>query len=218
MITDQVEPNEFVHYDVNFNKHTCGCGHWQYYGIACKYAVSVWEKYQEQLEEVNGVRMEADEYLEARARFAVGDQPYFLAEVFIEAANNLKTNRIKLPCESTYVFDVNKYPPKPLPKARRGAGRPHENRFVNAPAEANASAVNAVTINLHVSTMKFGLIGTTPMTWYSEISSHMLSIRTGIALARLDKITDFTSKPAKNQGKWRKTRETSRCNFLKKSR
>jgi len=67
MITDQVEPNEFVHYDVNFNKHTCGCGHWQYYGIACKYAVSVWEKYQEQLEEVNGARMEADEYLEARA-------------------------------------------------------------------------------------------------------------------------------------------------------
>ena len=94
----------------------------------------MWEKYQEQLEEVNGVRMEADAYIEARARFAVGDQPYFLAEVFIEAANDLKTNRIKLPCESTYVFDVNKYPPKPLPKAR--LGRPHENRFVNAPAEA----------------------------------------------------------------------------------
>jgi len=136
MIADQVEPNEFVHYDVNLNKRTCGCGHWQHYGIACKHALSVWEKYQEQLEEVNGARMEADEYLEARARFAVGDQPYFLAEVFVEAANDLKTNRIKLPCESTYVFDVNKYPPKPLPKARRGAGRPHENRFVNAPAEA----------------------------------------------------------------------------------
>ena len=65
-----------------------------------------------------------------------GDQPYFLAQVFIEAANDLKTNRIKLPCESTYVFDVNKYPPKPLPKTRRGRGRPHENRFENAPAEA----------------------------------------------------------------------------------
>ena len=86
------------------------------------------------------------------------------------------------------------------------------------PRRAVVSAVNSVTINLHVSTMKFGLIGTTPMTWYSEISSHMLSIRTGIALARLDKITDFTSKPAKNQGKWRKTRETPRYNFLKKSR
>ena len=80
--------------------------------------------------------MEADAYLEARARFAVGDQPYFLAQVFIEAAHDLKTNRIKLPCESTYVFDVNKYPPKPLPKTRQGRGRPHENRFENAPAEA----------------------------------------------------------------------------------
>ena len=70
------------------------------------------EKYQERFEETNGARMEANEYLEERARFAVGGQPYFLAEVFIEAANDLKTNRIKLPCESTYVFDVNKYPPQ----------------------------------------------------------------------------------------------------------
>ena len=120
------------------------------------------------------MRMEADEYLEARARFAVGDQPYFLAEVFIEAANDLKTNRIKLPCESTYVFDVNKYPPKPLPKARRGPGgrtRTGSRTRRRRPRRGVASAVNAVTINLHVSTMKFGLIGTTPMTWYSEISS-----------------------------------------------
>jgi hypothetical protein len=98
----------------------------------------VWEKYQEQLAERNGARMEADAYIKARAKFAVGDQPYFLAEVFIEAANALKANRganrIKLPCESTNVFDVNKYPPKPLPKAR--PGRPHENRFENAPAAA----------------------------------------------------------------------------------
>ena len=129
LVTDEVKPNEFVHYDVNLNKRTCGCGHWQYYGIACKCAVSVWEKYQEQLEEVNGARMEADAYIQERARFAVGDQPYFLAQVFIEAANDLKTKLIKLPCESTYAFDDNKYPPKPLPKAR--LGRPHENRFVN---------------------------------------------------------------------------------------
>ena len=80
----------------------------------------MWEKYQDQLEETNGARMEADEYLEARARFAVGDQPYFLAEVFVEAANDLKTNRIKLPCESTYVFDVNKYPPSRFPKLGQG--------------------------------------------------------------------------------------------------
>ena len=222
LVTDRVEPNELVHYNVNLNKRTCGCGHWQRYGIACKHALSVWEKYQEQLEEVNGVRMEADAYIEARARFAVGDQPYFLAEVFIEAANDLKTNRIKLPCESTYVFDVNKYPPKPLPKMKTGSlerrprtgSRTHRRR----PRRGVASAVNAVTINLHVSSMKFGLIGTIPMTWYSEISSLVLSIRTGTALARLDNFCDFTSKPAKNQGKWHKTRETSRRNFLKNSR
>ena len=141
LVTDEVKPDEFVHYDVNVTKRTCGYGHWQHYGIACKHAILVWEKYQEQLAERNGARMEADAYIETRARFAVGDQPYFLARVFIEAANDLKTNRIKLPCEATYVFDVNKYP------------------------------------------MKSGSIGTTPMTWYSEISSHMLSIRTGTALA-----------------------------------
>ena len=137
LVTDRVEPNELVHYNVNLNKRTCGCGHWQRYGIACKHALSVWEKYQEQLEEGNGARVEADsylEYLKARARFALGGQPYFLAEVFIEAANDLKTKRIKLLYESTYVFDVNKYPPKLLPKAR--PGRPHENRFQNAPSAA----------------------------------------------------------------------------------
>jgi hypothetical protein len=134
MVTDEWKPNEFIHYGVNLNKRTCGCGHWQHYGIACNHAIVVWEKYQEQLAERNGERMEADAYIKARAKFAVGDQPYFLAEVFIEAANALKRNRIKLPCESTYVFDVNKYPPKPLPKAR--PGRPHENRFENAPAAA----------------------------------------------------------------------------------
>ena len=125
-----------------------------------------------------------------RARFAVGDQSYFLAEVFIEAANDLKTNRIKLPCESTYVFDVNKYPPKPLPKMKTGSlerrprtgSRTHRRR----PRRGVASAVNAVTINLHVSSMKFGLIGKMTLTWYSEISSHMLSSRMGTALARLD--------------------------------
>ena len=128
LVTDEVEPNEFVHFDVNLNKRTCGCAHWQYYGIACKHAILVWEKYQDQLAERNSVMMEADKYLEAFC----GRRPtdiYFLAQVFIEAANDLKTNRIKLPCESTYVFGVNKYPPKPLPKARRGAGRPHEKPF-----------------------------------------------------------------------------------------
>ena len=65
------------------------------------------------------------------------------------------------------------------------------------PRRAVVSAVNSVTINLHVSTMKFGLIGTTPMTWYSEISSHMLSNGTGTALIRLTNFCEFTSKPSR---------------------
>jgi len=98
--------------------------------------VKVREKYQEQLR-----RLEDDAYLEARARFAVGEhQPYFLAKVFIEAAAKHLANdrRIRLPCESTYEFDINKYPPMPLPKLKHGQrqssrGRPNENRFVRAP-------------------------------------------------------------------------------------
>jgi hypothetical protein len=73
----------------------------------------VWEKYQEQLEEMNGARMEADEYLEARARFAVCDQPIyiFLQKYSLKLQMISKQIVFKLPCESTYVFDVNKYPP-----------------------------------------------------------------------------------------------------------
>ena len=40
LVTDEVEPNEFVHYDVNLNKRTCGCAHWQHYGITCMQARS----------------------------------------------------------------------------------------------------------------------------------------------------------------------------------
>jgi len=72
----------------------------------------VWEKYQEQVAEWNGGAIDADVYIEARARFAIcAHQPYFLAQVFIEAANDLKSNRIKLSYESTYVCNVNKYLP-----------------------------------------------------------------------------------------------------------
>ena len=71
MVTDEWKPNEFIHYGVNLNKRTCGCGHWQHYGIACNHAIVVWEKYQEQLAERNGERMEADAYIKARAKFAL---------------------------------------------------------------------------------------------------------------------------------------------------
>ena len=77
-----------------------------------------------------------------------------------------------------------------------------------------ASANGTVTMNVRVSTMKFGSIGKTQMICYSEICSHVFSMGTGTALAGRNNCSDFPSKPAKNQGKWRKTRGTSRCNFL----
>ena len=83
------------------------------------------------------------------------------------------------------------------------------------PRRAVASVINAVTTNLHASFMKFGLIGRTPMTWYSEISSRMLSIPTGTALAGIDNFCDFTSKSAQIQGKSRKHAQRRDATFLK---
>ena len=83
-------------------------------------------------------------------------------------------------------------------KGRRGDRTRTVSRDFPRMRSVVASAIGSVTINLHVSTTKFGLIGTIEMTWYSKISSRMLSNRTGTALARLDNNrTDFTSKPAK---------------------
>ena len=45
MVTEEVAPNDFVRYNVNLEKRTCGCAHWQHYGIACKHAILVWKKY-----------------------------------------------------------------------------------------------------------------------------------------------------------------------------
>ena len=82
---------------------------------------------------------------------------------------------VKLPCEWTYVFDVNKYPPSRFPKLGQGGRTKTGSRTLRRrPRRGVASVINAVTINLHASTMKFGLIGTIPMTWYSEISSLVL--------------------------------------------
>ena len=71
--------------------------HCQHFGIACKHAIVVQEKYQEQLEETIGEGIDKDEYITMLSRCAVGEKPCFLAEKFIEAANFLKTNRIKQP-------------------------------------------------------------------------------------------------------------------------
>ena len=87
-------------------------------------------------------------------------------------------------------------------KGRRGDRTRTVSRDFPRMRSVVASAIGSVTINLHASTTKFGLIATTEMTWYSEISSRMLSNRTGTALARLDNNrTDFTSKPVRHTGK-----------------
>ncbi|CAL6334962.1 unnamed protein product [Bathycoccus prasinos] len=41
MVTKEVAPNDFVRNDVNLEKRTCGCAHWQHYGVACKGAGKV---------------------------------------------------------------------------------------------------------------------------------------------------------------------------------
>ena len=221
MVTEEVAPNDFVRYDVNLEQtHVWMCA-----------LAALWNRMQTRYFGVGEVSrtIGGKEWWKhgsrcvsrsARAFCRSATKPYFLAEVFIQAANDLKTNRIKLPCESTYVFDVNKYPPKPLPK-ELGEGAPHENRFENAPAAdtkrcgiCGQRGHNQLTCEYYE--VWFDWNDPNDMV-FRNLFSHALN-RTGTALARLDNFCDFTSKPAKNQGKWRKTRETSRCNFLKKSR
>tara|TARA_B100000085_G_scaffold147457_1_gene134197 strand:+ start:7244 stop:7660 length:417 start_codon:yes stop_codon:yes gene_type:complete len=86
--------------------------------------VAVWERYQSQLEangEANDEEQEA--YNLRRAQWAVNHKPWFLAADFIAAANVLKGNRIKLPCDSDMQFDPTKYPPVPIADEKRGRRR-----------------------------------------------------------------------------------------------
>ena len=120
-------PNEEdARYHVNLEKRTCGCTYWQSIGIACKHTVTVWERYQSQLE-VNGEEQEPHDV--RRAKWAVNEKPCFLAADFIAAANVLKRNRIQLPCDSTIQSNPTKLPPVPIPdkKPRRHPVR----RFVS---------------------------------------------------------------------------------------
>ena len=86
--------------------------------------MAVWERYQSQLEangEANDEEQEA--YNVRRAKWAVNEIPWFLAADFIAAANVLKGNRIKLPCDSDMQFDPTKYPPVPIADKKRGRRR-----------------------------------------------------------------------------------------------
>ena len=86
--------------------------------------MAVWERYQSQLEangEANDEEQEA--YNLRRAQWAVNHKPWFLAADFIAAANVLKGNRIKLPCDSIMQSDPTKYPPVPIADEKRGRRR-----------------------------------------------------------------------------------------------
>lgn len=175
-----------------------------------KLALSMWEKYQEQLEETNGARMEADEYLEERARSPSAANRIFLQKYSLKlqmiSKQNVSSDHVN---HLTYLTSISIHRSRFLRLGQVARTRIASRTRQQRPRRGGASVIDAVTINLHASTVKFGLIAKTPMIWYSEISSHMLSNRTETALARLSKRTDFTSKRAKNQGKWCKTRETS---------
>ena len=54
---------------------------------------------------------------------AVNHKPWFLTADFIAAANVLKGNRIKLPCDSIMQSDPTKYPPVPIADKKRGRRR-----------------------------------------------------------------------------------------------
>ena len=139
----------------------------------------------------------------------------FLQKYSLKLQMLSKQTESSYPCESiTYLTSISIHRSRFPRLGRGGHTRTGSRTRRRRPRRAVASVINAVTINLHARTMKFGLIGTIPVTRCSEISSRMLLIRTGTVLARLANFCDFPSKPAKNQGKWRKTRGTSQCNFL----
>ena len=122
-ITEVMGPNEEdARYHVNLEKCTRGCTYWQSIGIACKHAVAVWERYQSQLE-ANGEEIPQESYNVRRAKWAVNEKPWFLAANFIAAANVLKGNRIKLPCDSIMQSDPTKYPPVPIADKKLGRHR-----------------------------------------------------------------------------------------------
>ena len=162
-VVEEMRPNEEdARYHVNLEKRTCGCTHWQSVGIACKHAVAVWEMYQIQLggnHEANGEEQEA--YDVRRAKWAVNHKPWFLAADFIAAANVLKGNRIKLPCDSIMQSDPTKYPPVPIADKKREASSAAHGRRRWRTAMRHVGLL--VTTVKRVITTRVGSIGITPL-------------------------------------------------------
>ena len=120
---------------VNLNARTCTCTNWHFNGIACCHALKVWDVYQSQRNDIPvaelGPRMR---------KWAVNSKPWFLAAKFREAAEVLKTERIKLPADANLEVDDKLFPPPCLAKLNHGRnvqevaaappGRPRRRRII----------------------------------------------------------------------------------------
>jgi hypothetical protein len=135
-----VEPNENGNlresrHHVNLNARTCTCTNWIFDGIACCHALKAWDEYHSRQND-----SPLNEYGRRMREWAVDSKPWFLAAKFIEAAEVLKTERIKLPADANIEEDDKCFPPPCLAKLRHGRneqevaaapqGRPRRNRII----------------------------------------------------------------------------------------
>ena len=133
-----VQPNENGNqresrYHVNLNARTCTCTNWHFNGIACCHALKAWDVYHAQKNDIA-----LNVYGQRMREWAVNSKPWFLAAKFIEAAEVLKTELIKLPADADIEEVDMLFPPICLARLNRGRngvaaapqGRPRRNRIV----------------------------------------------------------------------------------------
>ena len=129
-----VEPNENGNqresrHHVNLNARTCTCTNWHFNGIACCHALTAWDLYHKQQNDIP-----LNEYGRRMREWAVNSKPWFLAAKFIEAAEVLKMERIKLPADANIEEDDMMFPPICLARLNRGVpvapqGQPRRRRI-----------------------------------------------------------------------------------------
>jgi len=115
-----VEPNENGNaresrYHVNLNARTCTCTNGIYNGIAYCHALKAWDVYHAQQNDIP-----LNEFGRRIREWAVDSKPWFLASKFIQAAEVLKTERIKLPADANIEVDDKCFPPVCLAKLKPG--------------------------------------------------------------------------------------------------
>jgi len=113
-----VQPNENGNqresrYHVNLNARTCTCTNWHFDGIACCHALKAWDVYHTQQNDI-----QLNVYSQRMREWAVNSKPWFLAAKFIEAAEVLKTELIKLPADADIEEDDTLFPPICLAKLK----------------------------------------------------------------------------------------------------